>query len=188
MIDPLLVDDIIDSFLDSNIDYLCNNYPPTFPDGLDIEVFSFSALEYTFFNAEDNYDLEHVTPFIRKSKRFKISTYKSDFDYSKYRWTVDEKLDFELVKEIFDYFSPDITFSWTKILKLFEEKPELYDINKNISRNEGSQIGTGQKLYKRAKNIIPGGTMLLSKKNLKCFYRIFGLPIFQKLKVVKFMI
>ena len=45
LIDPLLVDDIIDSFLDSNIDYLCNNYPPTFPDGLDIEVFSFSALE-----------------------------------------------------------------------------------------------------------------------------------------------
>ena len=164
LIDPSLVDKILRCFNQSDYDYLCNNYPPTFPNGLDVEVFSFSALEFAHANAKDKYDLEHVTPFIRKSSQLKKSTFKNDLDLSYHRWTVDEELDFKLVKNIFNYFEPNIMFGWKEILKLYEKKPEIFDINQNIPRNEGSQIGTGQKLYKRAKNIIPGGTMLLAKK------------------------
>ena len=164
LIDPSLVDNILECYHESDYDYLCNNYPPTFPDGLDVEVFSFSALEFAHDNAKDKYDLEHVTPFMRKSSQLKKSTFTNDSDLSFHRWTIDEELDFKLIKNIFNYFEPNVMFGWKEVLNLYEKKPEIFDINQNISRNEGSQIGTGQKLYKRAKNIIPGGTMLLSKK------------------------
>ena len=43
MIDPLLVDEVIRCFRDSNVDYVSNVSPPTYPDGLDVEVFSLKA-------------------------------------------------------------------------------------------------------------------------------------------------
>ena len=80
------------------------------------------------------------------------------------RWTVDEVEDYEVIKNIVKHFYPNLSFSWNDVLDLAEEKPHYFQANKNIIRNEGSLLGTGQKLYKRAKKIIPGGTMLLSKK------------------------
>ena len=75
LIDPSLVDNILECYNESDYDYLCNNYP-TFPDGLDVEVFSFLALEFAHGNAKDKYDLEHVTPFMRKSSQLKKYFYK----------------------------------------------------------------------------------------------------------------
>ena len=43
----------------------------TFPDGLDLEIFNKSCLVYTFKNAVDNYDKEHVTPFMIRSNKIK---------------------------------------------------------------------------------------------------------------------
>ena len=77
---------------------------------------------------------------------------------------MDEEEDYLLVKKIFNHFAPDIHFNWLSVLNLQNREPDFFDINKHIKNNEGSRIGTGQKLYKRAKNIIPGGGMLLSKR------------------------
>ena len=61
-------------------------------------------------------------------------------------------------------FAPDIHFSWQQVLELQRSQPELFIANQHLIRNEGAIMGTGQKLWKRAKQVIPGGNMLLSKR------------------------
>lgn len=164
LVDPALVDKFIKKFKKSNVDYLSNINPSTFPDGLDIEVFSFEALKIANELAESSFDKEHVTPFIKNSELFKKENINHSKNISHMRWTLDEDKDLNVISNIFEHFSPNHLFSWKDILKLSESKPELFISNLGIKNNEGSILGTGQKLYKRAKKIIPGGTMLLSKR------------------------
>ena len=164
LIDAKLVDSCIEKYQSSNVDYLSNVEPTSFPDGLDVEVFSFKSLSDANKLAQSDFDREHVTPFIRNSKANSIASITSALDYSKHRWSVDEPEDLELVRRIVKLFSPNIYFSWQEVLNLYEKYPEKFYVNSHIKNNEGSIIGTGQKLYKRAKSIIPGGGMLLSKR------------------------
>tara|TARA_Y100001935_G_scaffold250331_1_gene250285 strand:+ start:297 stop:2324 length:2028 start_codon:yes stop_codon:yes gene_type:complete len=164
LVDPSLVDKAIKNFLDLKVEYLSNVTPPTFPDGLDIEVFQFSSLKEAHQKAKRPDEREHVTPFIRNSGIFKTHNLVNQIDLSDIRLTLDEIDDYKLISKIFDHFSPDIFFSWNEVINLKSKNPEIFNINKHITRNEGAILGEGQKLYKRAKNVIPGGNMLLSKR------------------------
>lgn len=164
LVDPALVDEVIRQFGTSNVDYFNNTSPPTFPDGLDIEVFTLAALEKASQQTNEPFDHEHVTPYLRASGKFKQAGMQHSEDLSGLRWTVDEPADYEVVSKIFEYFAPDIHFNWEKILQLQRSQPEIFKSNKNLIRNEGATMGTGQKLWKRAKQVIPGGNMLLSKR------------------------
>ena len=164
LVDPVLVDEVIRQFKSADVDYFCNTSPPTFPDGLDIEVFRFEALEHCAQVTTDSFDREHVTSYFGRSGKFKIAAMQNDCDLSALRWTVDEQTDFEVIEKIFYHFDPRIDFSWKEVLDLQIKKPELFDANKHLVRNEGAAMGTGQKLWKRAKQVIPGGNMLLSKR------------------------
>jgi len=164
LIDPCLVDEAIRLYKSSNADYLSNISPETFPDGLDVEVFSYKSLEIAEKQATDSFDREHVTPYLKSSDNFKKESMQHIENLSHMRWTVDDPMDFQVVSQIFDNFAPDIHFSWTEVLILQQEKPELFYANNITKRNEGATMGKGQKLWKRAKHIIPGGNMLLSKR------------------------
>lgn len=164
LIDANLVDQIIEKYLSGQLDYISNTAPATYPDGLDTEVFSFAALEQAAIETSSEFDHEHVTPYLRKPGRFKTEAFTNDEDHSALRWTVDEADDFTVVNNVFQHFAPDIYFTWQEVLELQKREPELFAANHNIIRNEGATMGAGQKLYKRAKNVIPGGTMLLSKR------------------------
>ena len=164
-VDPDLVDLVIREFKLSGNDYVSNIAPATYPDGLDVEVFRFSSLERAFNEASAVYDKEHVTPYIRDSGLFTTSNILFDRDLSSLRWTLDEQSDLVVIKNIFNYFKPNIYFSWLEILSLYDISPDLFLANTRILRNEGSSMGSGQKLWKRAKKIIPGGNMLLSKRS-----------------------
>jgi glutamate-1-semialdehyde 2,1-aminomutase len=162
--DPVLVDQAILRFKSEGLDYLSNAVPASYPDGLDIEVFSMHALERAGRESQDLFDREHVTPYLRKPGLFKTGTIKHEEDLSALRWTVDEAADFEVVSNVFGHFSPNIHFSWTEVLKLQRDNPVLFSPNHHIVRNEGAAVSSGQKLWKRAKTVIPGGNMLLSKR------------------------
>lgn len=164
LVDPDLVDDCIRQFKATGVDYLTNTNPPTYPDGLDIEVFTFNALKKAHNETSRSYDREHVTPYLRESGHFTLGSVKNSRDLSALRWTVDEPADFVVVEKVFGHFFPRIDFTWEEVLKLQDEQPEIFAINEKIIRNEGATMGTGQKLWKRAKQIIPGGNMLLSKR------------------------
>lgn len=164
LVDANLVDDSIKKFKLANVDYLSNTINPSFPDGLDIEVFSFDSLEVAHSLARDPHDLEHVTPFIVNSGHFRKSSFENTDNLSDYRWTLDEDRDFTVIKKIFEYFHPNIKFGWKEVLELYDTAPEIFAANSELKRNEGMVMGSGQKLWRRAKNVIPGGNMLLSKR------------------------
>jgi len=164
-VDPSIVDSIVKKFKSSSNAYVSNISPPTYPDGLDVEVFTFSALEKAKKEATTDYDKEHVTPFIRNSGLFNISNFKFERDLSQLRWTLDEPEDFVVIERVFNYFKPNIYFSWLDVLSLYEDNADLFSDNTKFLRNEGATMGSGQKLWRRAKQVIPGGNMLLSKRS-----------------------
>jgi len=162
--DPQLVDSLIRSFAKQKVDYLSNTNPPSYPDGLDIEVFTIEALEKAADRASSGYQREHVTPYIYQSGNFKTGNFANQDDFSKERWTVDESNDLKVVDDIFQHFSPRIDFSWKEVMELRKKNPKIFLWNRHLVRNEGAKLCTGQKLWKRAKQVIPGGNMLLSKR------------------------
>ena len=164
LVDSEVVGDVIKAYKTSSAEYISNISPPTYPDGLDVEVFSFKILRTAWLEATKQADREHVTPYMIESGKFKIDNITNNQDYSNERWTVDEPEDYEVIKLIFDHFSPRTDFGWSEVLQLKNQKPEIFSSNKHLIRNEGAIIEKGQKLWKRAKKVIPGGNMLLSKR------------------------
>lgn len=164
LVDAGLVDAAVARFRSAGVDYLSNVAPPTFPNGLDIEVFTSAALARAARETEVQFDREHVTPYLRESGKFTQEAIVGDEDLSALRWTVDEPIDLEVVARVYAHFAPEIDFSWRQVLELQRAQPQLFEANQQLIRNEGSDMGTGQKLWKRAKQVIPGGNMLLSKR------------------------
>lgn len=163
LIDPDLVDKIIKDFLNKNVDYVSNVDPPSFPDGMDIEVINRHCLENNYSNDLNQYHLEHVTTHIRENKKIPKSNYENKEDYSNIRLTLDEEIDLEVINSIVKYFQPNIHFSLEEIIDLYKQNKSLFK-NIDLKRNEGSKMNSGQKLWKKAKKLIPGGNMLLSKR------------------------
>lgn len=163
LIDASLVDKIIEKFKEKKIDYVSNTILPTYPDGLDTEVFTFSSLERAYNETHTKHDREHVTPYLKKSNFFNKYNFKNNEDFSHLRLTVDNAEDLKTIKKIFEYFSPNIYFSWIDVLNLYKKKPDIFT-NLDIKRNEGEFMSKGQKLWQRAKRSISGGNMLLSKR------------------------
>lgn len=164
LIDAKIVDDVIDLYWKQDVDYATNTNPPSYPDGLDVEVFSYASLERAWKEAHEPFQREHVTPFIRESKFFKHTNLTNAIDESSERWTVDEPEDFGVIRKIFEHFYPRFDFSWGEVLSLRDRHPEWFTGNRHLVRNEGALMGSGQKLWRRAKRVIPGGNMLLSKR------------------------
>lgn len=139
--DPKLIDEIIDHFLASSFDYLSNCAPSTYPDGLDVEVFSYRALLEAQAEAVLPSHREHVTPFIRRQpERFRVGNYTAAVDRSHLRWTVDEPEDFSFVKEVYECLYPKKPdFGSADILALLKAHPDLQRINAHFERNEGAR-------------------------------------------------
>ena len=136
IIDPTLVDKVISIYGEENADYVSNINPPTYPDGLDVEVFSFSALNKAWENAQLPSEREHVTPYFHNKENFKIINVENDKNISNLRLTVDRIEDFELIKQILNNISIN-PIHLEDVLELFSRKPELIEINKHINHNEG---------------------------------------------------
>ena len=140
--DPALIDEIVTRFVASDLDYLSNCEPASYPDGLDVEVTRFAALETAWREAVLPSHREHVTPFIRRQPaRFRVGNHVSDeTDRSGMRWTVDEPEDFEFVKQVYERLYPkNPAFSTRDVLALLAAEPALMQINTRFERNEGSR-------------------------------------------------
>ena len=164
LIDPQMVDAVVLQLRDTNADYASNTSPPTYPDGIDVEAFRFSALEKAWKEAKAPAEREHVTPFMQDAARFHTMNVFHHTDLSSERWTVDEPEDLEVVARVFEHFDPKRDFSWQDVMQLRHDRPEYFAGNRHLVRDEGAAIGTGPKLWKRARRVIPGGNMLLSKR------------------------
>ena len=139
LIDPDVIDHIVEAALRETPDYASNAVEPTYPDGLDVEIIRYEALKTIAAEPRSDAEREHVTLAIHRNPgRFKLLHVKNDRDFSHLRWTVDEPRDFKLVSAIYETLYPaNPAFSFADVLALIERRPELALLNKDITRNEG---------------------------------------------------
>ena len=139
LIDPHIVDKVIQRYLEGDCDCACNTLKRTYPDGLDVSVFSFKALVQAWEKAKWASDREHVTSYIYKNPdRFTIASVENDVELSYLRWTVDEDRDLEFVREIYKHlYKEGQIFYMEDILELLRKHPDLQQINAEIPTNEG---------------------------------------------------
>ncbi len=136
--DPELIDDVICYYSEGEYDFVSNCIHPTFPDGLDVAVFSWKVLEESWRNAKLPSHREHVTLYARESKRFRIGSYENNADLSHYRWTVDEMDDYDFANRIYEeLYRKKPEFTSKDIYDLLASKPEIIEMNSKYTRNEG---------------------------------------------------
>ena len=131
MIDPLMIDQMIEFFMKNDYDYVSNTIERTYPDGLDIEIFSFDSLKEAFVNASEKESREHVTLYLNAKKphlkngNFNIGQLKWSKDFSKIRITLDTIDDLRLINNVYKKLPKD--YRWSDILKLIENNESLFD-------------------------------------------------------------
>jgi spore coat polysaccharide biosynthesis protein SpsF len=140
LIDPDVIDRVIQFYLNHQdvYDYVSNLHPATYPDGNDVEVMSFDALQKAWQEANKNFEREHTTPYIwERPQQFRIGNVAmeggKDFSMS-HRWTIDYPEDYAFVKMVFEALhAARPFFSYKDILLLLEQKPEIGAINQHLA-------------------------------------------------------
>lgn len=139
LFDPALLDAALRS-MEPGTDYL-GMMSESFPDGLDLEVIRFEALEEAWREASLSSQREHVTQFIVGAPdRFALQDFASECgNHGDERWTVDEPEDYELVSAIYAHFADAgrEDFGYEDVLAFLDANPGLRGLNSRFSRNEG---------------------------------------------------
>lgn len=158
-------------------DYASNVLPATWPDGLDCEAFTITALEEAHLKATRQSDREHVTPYIRNNQyKFKVANVPAAIPgLQKHRWTVDTKEDLDFLNSLVKNAKRNATiYDYLEILK---KNPQL--VQPTYKRNEGFDkslqneivecvdFNNSQILLKRALKTIPLGSQTFSKSYIQ---------------------
>lgn len=180
LIDPAVIDKVVERFQRGDCDYACNIIRYTYPDGLDTEVFSFAALERAWNEAEKPSEREHVTPYLRTG-RFRVANVENELPVSpaQHRWTVDHPADLEFVRKVYQAFSANGNFGFREVFDLLKERPDLATIQAETITNEGyykslyqqaraekapkRPLQQSQAWLERAKKVIPSCAQTFSK-------------------------
>lgn len=151
--DPEVIDKVAQYFLDHpELDYVSNTIEPTYPEGLDVEVFSFNALEKAWREAKSPSEREHVTPYIWKNPdKFNLANIKYEQDLSHLRWTLDYEEDLQFVRQVYARLYHGQVFLMKDILALLDREPELGQINQGIARFSGYSESLEQECADKSK-------------------------------------
>ena len=137
--DPEIMDSILDVFLNGSYDYVSNTIEPSYPEGLDIEVLSFAALEKANRDAQKPFLRQHVTPYIwMNPDLFGLKNVKHVVDLSDLRWTVDTPEDLAFARAIYEeLYCPGSIFLMDDIIKLLDDNEIIRNLMPKIPRNVG---------------------------------------------------
>jgi len=138
--DPEVIDKVVNYYLShkGTVDYVSNTIRPTYPEGLDVEVFSFNALEKAWKEARKPSEREHVTPYIwNHPEMFQLANVENKEDLSHLRWTLDNEADLRFTQEVYARLYNGQVFLMKDILALLSAEPELAHINQGMARNAG---------------------------------------------------
>ena len=149
VIDPALIDDVLNTLLEDEYDFVCNRLPSpwhrTYPIGLDVEACTFPVLEKAWKEAKEPQHREHAMPYFYEgvelsavnrqlsegisSRGFRIALLNHTTDFGDYRWTVDTPEDLEFMRQVYGRFNGRDDFSWKEVLELVHNEPQLMQIN-----------------------------------------------------------
>ncbi len=161
LIDPELIDRAVEEFVLQGVDYLRTDL--TFPDGLDVEVTTREALFAAASRATSPGEREHVMPWIANHPEYRQARISHTRNLGQLRLTVDEPQDLDVVRAVLNELT-DKAVSLSTITDLYDHRPEVFWGNAAIIRDEGAALTDSQKLWRRARRVIPGGVSLLSKR------------------------
>jgi glutamate-1-semialdehyde aminotransferase/spore coat polysaccharide biosynthesis protein SpsF (cytidylyltransferase family)/predicted dehydrogenase len=180
LIDPVVIDRVVRRFQAGDLDYASNAMVRTYPDGLDTEIFSFSALERAWHEATKSSEREHVTPYLR-SKKFRIANVENTVELAQLscRWTVDEQEDLDFVRAVYEAMRGRENFLMEDVLQLLHDRPDIEKLNSQILSNRGyykslyeeaiagpapaRPLNQSKAWLERAKKVIPGSAQTFSK-------------------------
>jgi spore coat polysaccharide biosynthesis protein SpsF len=152
IIDPALIDDVVNTLLKDEYDFACNRLPPpwprTYPIGLDVEACTFKVLEKAWMEAKEPQHREHVMPYFYEGvelsavsrqlsegvsqRGFRIALLNHTTDFGDYRWTVDTPEDLEFMRQVYNRFDGRDHFTWKEVLELVHKEPQLMQINVQV--------------------------------------------------------
>lgn len=141
LIDPQIINKLIKYYLRNKDKFDYISLPKNYPEGIDAEVFSFKALKKAWQEAKLPSEREHVTPYIlNHPKIFGLGRLPKDIqgDFSYLHWSVDEERDLKFVRGVFKkLYHKDYIFYTKDVLKLLKNEPQMIEINKGLTGNEG---------------------------------------------------
>jgi len=178
---PEIIDKVVSTYLKGSYDYVTNSMLYTYPDGCDVEIFSFKALKKMWQECKDPVCVEHVTPYLKISGKFKIKNIENEkpVDPSEYKWSIDRSDDLKFVREVYKYlYKGKKVFTMNNVLALLKKRPDIKKINSRAIVDEGDfksilrspkikpakkEIKKSLDLKKRAERLIPGCSQTFSK-------------------------
>jgi spore coat polysaccharide biosynthesis protein SpsF len=137
--DPSVLDHVIRTHLAGGTDYTSNTIPPTYPDGLDVEVVRADAFARLLTLPLNAIEREHVTYGIyTRPDQFTLTSVVQAPDRSDLRWTVDIPGDLEFVRTVYARLYPgNPRFGQAEILELLAAEPTLNRTESEMARNQG---------------------------------------------------
>ncbi len=143
LIDPEVIEKVIQAFLEKDVDYAANVLKPGWPRGMDVQVFPVGVLEEVARLTNDPHDREHVSIYIYSNPdRYRL--YHLAANYPELRLTVDTPEDFRVVENVFERLLAEKSdFGLGDILALAEKEPQLFAANTEVSQKE-TRIDTGR--------------------------------------------
>lgn len=180
LVDPEVVDRVVASFLRGGHDYVSNVVRYTYPEGLDVEVFSTAALRRAAAQATRPAEREHVTPFLRNSGRFQVANVEAEVDHGPagHQWSVDSAEDLAFVRAVYATLGGAGDFGYRDVIALLDRRPDLRALQPRRVRNEGAflslvrepsmaplqrSLERSRDLAEAAARLIPSGTQTFSK-------------------------
>jgi glutamate-1-semialdehyde 2,1-aminomutase/spore coat polysaccharide biosynthesis protein SpsF len=179
LLDPPVIDRVVQEYLQGSCDYASNTLTYTYPEGLDVEVLSFQALEKAWQEATKPSEREHVTPYIRNHPDlFRIRDVRGPYQCGAFHWSVDEPADMEFVRAVYRHlYREGAVFGLEEVLALLKIHPDLASLNPGAEINTGYQkslqdeaaaegmpsLKRSLEYLARAERVIPGASQTFSK-------------------------
>lgn len=152
VIDPVLIDDVVNTLLEDEYDFVCNRLPlpwsRTYPIGLDVEACTFKVLKKAWKEAKEPQHREHAMPYFYEGvelthqsrtletgtspRGYNIALLHHTTDFGDYRWTVDTPDDLEFMRQVYSRFGGRDDFTWKEVLDMVHDEPKLMEINAGV--------------------------------------------------------
>lgn len=135
--EPAVIDKIILKLINGHYDLVTNNFPPSYPEGLDCEAFTFKVLGEVETKAETQFEREHVTQYVYHNvDKFKVGNVTCKRQLASYRWTIDTEEDYHMVQAIYEKRKGNAEILlMDEILSIIEDNPDILHINGNVKRS-----------------------------------------------------